>query len=73
MPLRFHWRLPAKTEKSVGVNFEPKMLVLPDIEAELNFCRRAEESSIDSLLKAFGYYRPYPILLSTALGMEPKS
>ena len=69
MSLRFHWRLPAKIEKSVGVNSDIQMLGLPDIEADLNFCRRATERGIESLLTAYGYYRPDPILLSTALGM----
>ena len=69
MSLSFHWRLPAKIEKSGEMNFAPQVLSLPDIEANLNFCRQATESGIESLLTAFGYYRPDPILLSTALGM----
>lgn len=70
MSLRFHWRLPAKSaEKSVGEKYDPQELGLPDVETDLNFCRRAQESGIESLLMAFGYYRPDPILLATALGM----
>ncbi len=69
MSLRFHWRLPAGTDKSSEATFDPQGLGLLDIETDINFCRRAEEIGIESLLTAFGYYRPDPILLSTALGL----
>ena len=42
---------------------------LPDIEAQVAFCRAAEDSGIDSLLTDFGYSRPDSILLATALGL----
>lgn len=76
--LRFHWRLAAQA-KRLGVaaqdaklqesNSPEPQVNLPNIEANLFFCRRAEEIGIDSLLTAFGYYRPDPILLSTTLAM----
>ena len=64
--LRFHWRL---REKSVGAKLNSHLPGLPDTEADLDFCRSAESIGIESLLMAFGYYRPDPILLATALGM----
>lgn len=42
---------------------------LPDLEAQIHFCRRAEESGIDSLLTDFGFAKPDPILLAAAMGM----
>jgi alkanesulfonate monooxygenase len=42
---------------------------LPDLEAQTQFCRRAEENGIDSLLIDFGATKPDSILLAAALGM----
>lgn len=42
---------------------------LPDLEAQIHFCRCAEESGIDSLLTDFGFSKPDSILLAAALGM----
>ncbi|MBO1348875.1 MAG: LLM class flavin-dependent oxidoreductase [Hormoscilla sp. GUM202] len=76
--LRFHWRLAADNSRLVGVSQDAKLQpsnpdrqqeTLPDIENSLFFCRRAEEIGIDSLLTAFSYNRPDPIVLSTALAM----
>lgn len=72
MQLRFHWMLPRGGERpgqSNVLSSDPKSIGLPDLDAQLNFCRRAEEIGIDSLLTAFGYFRPDPMVLATALGM----
>jgi alkanesulfonate monooxygenase len=42
---------------------------LPDLEAQVAFCRAAEESGIDSLLTDFGASKPDSILLAAALGL----
>jgi alkanesulfonate monooxygenase len=42
---------------------------LPDLEAQIHFCRCAEEAGIDSLLTDFGFSKPDSILLAAALGM----
>lgn len=42
---------------------------LPDLHVQTHFCRRAEDSGIDSLLTDFGFSKPDPILLAAALGM----
>ena len=63
MPLRFHWMLPLGGERPGQANVlapAPQIRGLPDFEAKLSFCRLAEESGIDSILTAFGYYRPDP-------------
>ena len=76
--LRFHWRLAAQANRlgvvSPDANLQANHSLeqqgnLPNIESNLFFCHRAEEIGIDSLLTAFNYYRPDPIVLSTALAM----
>jgi alkanesulfonate monooxygenase len=41
---------------------------IPDIPAHVEFCRQAERCGIDSLLTAFGFHRPDPIVLAATLG-----
>jgi alkanesulfonate monooxygenase len=71
MPLRFHWRLPHGGETSGATRAAQTQIAvaLPDLEGQINFCRRAEECGIDSLLTDFGFAKPDPILLAAALGM----
>ena len=72
MPLRFHWRLlmggetTGLTRAAMNDRVETS---LPDLEAQIHFCRCAEESGIDSLLTDFGFSKPDSILLAAALGM----
>jgi alkanesulfonate monooxygenase len=42
---------------------------LPDLKALAAFCRLAERCGIETVLTAFGFHRPDPIVLATALGM----
>ncbi len=72
MALRFHWRLPFGGETTGwarAAQDELPAIGLPDLEAQIHFCRQAEQSGIDSLLTDFGFAKPDPILLSAALGM----
>ncbi len=72
MALRFHWRLPFGGETSGWARAAQEDLAaigLPDLDAQIHFCHRAEESGIDSLLTDFGFAKPDPILLAAALGM----
>lgn len=72
MPLRFHWRLPHGGETSGASRAAQAVrtaIALPDPEAQINFCRRAEECGIDSLLTDFGFAKPDPLLLAGSLGM----
>jgi alkanesulfonate monooxygenase len=43
---------------------------LLDFEEQVSFCRAAEASGVESLLMAFGFYRPDPMTLSMALAMR---
>lgn len=72
MPLRFHWRLPLGGETSGITRLSMSERVetgLPDLAAQVSFCRCAEDVGIDSLLIDFGASKPDPILLAAALGM----
>ena len=42
---------------------------VPDLKALAAFCRLAERCGIETVLTAFGFHRPDPIVLATALGM----
>lgn len=70
--VKFHWRLLTGGDQATTRAEQDSLAEtgLPDLEARLFFCRRAEELGIDSLLTAFDYARPDPILLSAALGMR---
>lgn len=67
-PLRFHWSLSAVGEKLRAAQSRGSQSGLPPIEALARFCRQAEAAGIDSLLTAFGFHRPDPLILATALG-----
>jgi alkanesulfonate monooxygenase len=67
----FHWRLLQGGEKSgttrAGQHSSPET-GLPDLPAQVEFCRKAEESGIESVLVDINFAKPEPIMLSTALG-----
>jgi alkanesulfonate monooxygenase len=67
--LRFHWSLSSAGEKFRGATSRASQSGIPDINAQLQFCRAAEECEIESLLTAVGFHRPDPIALAAALGM----
>ncbi len=69
-PLRFHWSLSSAGEKLRGAKARAAQSGAPDLDGLALFCRRAEECGIESLLMAFGFHRPDPIVLSTALGLR---
>jgi alkanesulfonate monooxygenase len=71
-PLRFHWRLPQGGERpgaSRALQASLRSTGKPDLTPQVQFCRRAEELGIDSLLIDFGWSKPDPILLATAMGL----
>ena len=72
MSLRFHWSLSQVGDKFRRANATPDMKGLFSLETQIEFCRAAEHSGIDSLLMAFGFTRPDPMVLSAVLGMETK-
>lgn len=74
--LRFHWRLLQRGEQSgvtrVGQT-DSMETGRPDLPVQVNFCRRAEESGIDSLLVDINFAKPEPMMLATALGIKTRA
>jgi alkanesulfonate monooxygenase len=68
-PLRFHWSLSSAGDTLRGARARSAQGGLPSFAAHLEFCRRAEEAGIESLLVAFGFHRADPIALASALGV----
>ena len=72
MKLKFHWRLLQGGERSGVTRAAQSGLLetaLPDMEAQINFCRAAEKSGIDSLLTDINFAKPDPTLLGLALAL----
>jgi alkanesulfonate monooxygenase len=67
--LRFHWSMSSAGENLRGAKARAEQSGLPNIEAHKEFCNCAEECGIESLLTAFGFHRPDPIVMAAALGM----
>lgn len=70
MPLRFHWSMSSAGENLRGAKSRASQSGVPNLSAHVEFCRRAEECGIESVLTAFGFHRPDPIALATALGVQ---
>jgi alkanesulfonate monooxygenase len=71
--LRFHWRLPQTGEDGKSTRASASSAAhtgVPDLDSLTHFCRTAEVMGIDSLLVDFGWGKPDPITLSTALGLR---
>jgi alkanesulfonate monooxygenase len=67
-PLRFHWSLSSVGDKLRRAQAMTAMNGAPDVAGHIEFCRRAEDCGIESLLMAFGFTRPDPVTYSAALG-----
>jgi alkanesulfonate monooxygenase len=72
MPLRFHWRLLQRGEDEGAAPGEDRVglgAALPDLDAQIRFCRHAEACGIDSLLVDVNLGKPDPMSLALALGL----
>jgi alkanesulfonate monooxygenase len=67
--LRFHWSMSSAAEPLRGALPRASQSGVPDLKALAAFCRLAEQCGIETVLTAFGFHRPDPIVLATALGM----
>jgi len=70
MSLRFHWSLSRVGDNLRAARPMAEQTGLLSFEAQTDFCRRAEDCGIESVLMAFSFTRPDPVLLSLALGMK---
>ena len=68
MPLRFHWSLSQAGDPWRRAQATDKMSGVLDLQAQIELCRRAERNGIESMLMAFSFTRPDPLLLATAIG-----
>ena len=75
MPLRFHWRLLQGGDDGASRTGMPQAsaLGLPDLDAQIEFCRTAEECGIDSLLVDINSAKPDPMALATVLGLATRT
>lgn len=69
MPLRFHWSLSQAGDPWRRAQATDTMPGVLDLRAQIELCRAAERNGIESMLMAFSYARPDPLILSTAIGM----
>ena len=73
MQLKFHWRLLQGGERSAETRSAAtsrKATGLPDLQAQIDFCRTAERLGIHGVLTDFGASKPDSIVLATALGLS---
>jgi len=69
-PLRFHWSLSQAGDRLRRAQATVKMSGLFDIRQQIEVCRQAEESGIESMLMAIGFTRPDPMQLAIAIGLQ---
>ena len=73
--LRFHWRLVQRGEKGAmtrSLQKEQLETALPDLQAQVEFCQKAEAGGIDSLLVDLGSHTPDPMLIAAALASKTR-
>src|SRR6185503_9922213 len=71
-PLKFHWRLTFSGEDETAT-WERKCSIEDGgayLDSREEFCRKAEEAGMDSLLTDFGYGKPDPMLVAAVLGQR---
>jgi len=69
-PIRFHWSMSSAGEDLVGKNSRAERNGIPNLDAHIELCLKAERWGIESMLTAFGFHRADPIALATALCMH---
>jgi alkanesulfonate monooxygenase len=68
-PLRFHWRLiqGGDVDGTISPERLSSAVALPEIAAQIAFCREAEQNGIDSVLIDIGSGKPDSMVLAMAL------
>ncbi|HEV8579315.1 MAG TPA: LLM class flavin-dependent oxidoreductase [Thermoanaerobaculia bacterium] len=69
MALRFHWSFTQAGDTWRKARTYDSLSGVPDLQAHVEFARCAERNGIESLLLAFSFNRPDPVVLATAVGM----
>src|SRR5579863_460796 len=73
MALRFHWSLSQAGDPWRKTQAPSAQSGVPDLAAQIALCRLAEQSGVESLLLAFSFARPDPIVLASAIGAATES
>jgi alkanesulfonate monooxygenase len=70
-PMRFHWSLPASgvADKRRGAIFRAEIDQFRDLDQQRDFCVRADELGLDSVLLPIGFQRADPTVLATVFGL----
>ena len=71
-PLRFHWSLSSAGDKLRRSRARVALSGIPDVEALVRFCQHADACGFESLLTAFSFARPDPLILAAAVGQMTK-
>lgn len=69
--MRFHWSLPSAgvSDRRRGARMRTEVNQFGDLGRQRDFCVRAEELGLDSLLMPIGFQRADPIVVATAFGL----
>ncbi len=69
--MRFHWSLPSSgvADNRRGARFRTEINQFEDLDRQRDFCVRAEELGIDTVLLPIGFQRADPIVLATVFGL----
>jgi alkanesulfonate monooxygenase len=72
--MRFHWSLPASgvADNRRGGRLRTEINQFADLDRQRDFCVRAEELGLDSVLMPIGFQRADPIVLATVFGLATK-
>jgi alkanesulfonate monooxygenase len=69
--LRFHWSLPSSgvADRRRGARFRTEINQFADLDRQRDFCVRADELGLDSVLLPIGFQRADPIVLAAVFGL----
>jgi alkanesulfonate monooxygenase len=72
--MRFHWSLPSSgvADRRRGARLRTEINQFEDLDQQRDFCVRADELGLDTLLLPIGFQRADPIVLATAFGLATK-
>jgi alkanesulfonate monooxygenase len=72
--MRFHWSLPSSgvSDQRRGARLRTEINQFADLDRQRDFCVRAEELGLDSILLPIGFQRADPIVLATVFGLATK-
>ncbi|WP_169739671.1 LLM class flavin-dependent oxidoreductase [Amycolatopsis taiwanensis] len=72
--MRFHWSLPSSgvADQRRGARFRNEINQFADLDRQRDFCVRADELGLDSVLLPIGFQRADPTVLATVFGLATK-